>query len=140
MLTVAWNIPVEKKICYNYGILTSGVQPLNTLVLSVIAYYMQSAGLSKWDFIRAVILFGVLNLLLFSLLVYRISLELISENADKTYLKLYCISLALLNFTLFKLFTYGLETGLYLNMFAIVVLYSLKIFKKDIVKFREWIL
>jgi hypothetical protein len=140
MLTVAWNIPIEKKICYNYGILTSGVQPLNTFVFSVIAYYIQYAGLSKWDFVRAVILFGVLNLLLFSFLIYRISLELISENADKTYLKLYCASLTLLNFTLFKLFTYGLETGLYLNLFAIVVLYSLKIFKKDFVKFREWML
>ncbi len=140
MLTVAWNIPIEKKICYNYGILTSGIQPLNTFVFAVIAYYVQYAGLSKWDFVRAVILFGVLNLLLFSLLIYRISLELISENADKTYLKLYCASLTLLNFTLFKLFTYGLETGLYLNMFAIVVLYSLMIFKQDFVKFRQWML
>lgn len=140
MLTVAWNIPIEKRMCYNYGMLTSGVQPLNTLVLSVIAYYMQSAGLDKWDFIRAVILFGALNLLLFSLLIYRITLELISEHADKTYLKLYCASLALLNFTLFKLFTYGLETGLYLNLFALAVLFSLKIFKKDFVKFREWLL
>lgn len=140
MLTVAWNIPIEKKMCYNYGILTSGVQPLNTLVLSVIAYYMQSAGLDKWDFIRAVILFGALNLLLFSFMIYRITTELISEHADKTYLKLYSVSLALLNFTLFKLFTYGLETGLYLNLFALAVLYSLRIFKKDFVRFREWVL
>ena len=125
MLTVAWNIPLEKKICYNYGILTSGVQPLNTVALAVIAYYIQRAGFDKWDFIRAVILFEILNLLLFSLLIYRIALELISENADKTYLKLYCASLTLLNFTLFKLFTYGLETGLYLNLFALVVLFSL---------------
>src|SRR5512143_4158880 len=120
MLTVAWNIPVEKRMCYNFGMLTSGVQPLNTLVLAVIANFLQSAGMDKWDFIRAVILFGILNLFLFSLLVYNISLELISENADKTYLKIYCSSLTLLNFTLFKLFTYGLETGLYLNLFAIV--------------------
>jgi hypothetical protein len=140
MLTVAWNIPIEKKICYNFGILTSGIQPLNTFVFSVIAYFIQNAGLSKWDFIRAIILFEALNLLLFSLLIYRISLKLISENADKTYLKLYCASLTLLNFTLFKLFTYGLETGLYLNLFAFVVLYSLKIFKKDFVMFREWLL
>jgi hypothetical protein len=43
----------------------------------------------------------------------------------------------ILNFTLFKLFTYGLETGLYLNLICISVLYSFGLFARDSVNYKK---
>jgi hypothetical protein len=138
MLTIAWNIPIQKKITYNFGTPTSGVQPLSTFVFSLVAYAVQLFGGDKWIFVRLIIFFESVFLLVFSFLLYRITIVLFPEKRGDNFIKLICACFTLFNFTFFKLFTYGLETGVYINLFALVVLISLRVLAKDSIKLREW--
>jgi hypothetical protein len=127
MLTVAWNIASGDGVSYNQGMPAVGIQPLSTAIYAGVAWIVQSAGGDKWDLIRAVLIFGGLNLLLFGHVVGRITTVLLEDpdSADLGYVLGFVI--AVFNFALFRWFTYGLETGIYLTLLALSVLYTLRI-------------
>jgi hypothetical protein len=122
MLTVAWNIAQGKGFAYNYGIKTTGVQPLATLLYAVTAYLVQSLDGDKYDLARAVIILSALLQVLFSFLIYRLALA-VSVNPVKGLYFLISVCVVLLNFKVLLNFANGLETGLYLVLLAFFFLY-----------------
>lgn len=133
MLTVAWNIAEGRGIVYNFDKPTTGVQPLNTFYYAGLAAIIQALGGGKWLFSRCVLFLGVINLILFAHLAARVavSLSTTSRQLIEAWTYLISFSVALLNFGLFRLFTYGLETGVYLVLIAACMLYSFKVFTKE---------
>lgn len=125
MLTVAWNIAKGYGITYNYNKLTTGIQPLNTLIYACVAWIIQLFQGDKWFFTRTVLFIGVINLLIFSHLNGIIASKLSGTNKSiEPGVYLLTFVLTLFNFGLFRIFTYGLETGLYLIFIALVINYS----------------
>ena len=134
MLTVAWNIQQSHEIAYNYHQLTSGIQPLSTFLYASLAFLVKIMGGDKWTLIRAVIIMNLLLQVLLSYLLVRITDKI---SVKKKFILPLVIIFTLLNFTLFKLFTYGLETGLYLNLICITILYSLALLNLTAVSYKK---
>ncbi|MDX1615910.1 MAG: hypothetical protein R3300_16465 [Candidatus Promineifilaceae bacterium] len=127
MLTVAWNLADTGRLTYNFGELTSGVQPLATVLYGALAFITQQLGGDKWLFTRIVLVFGVINLLVCAHLVGLIAAHLSRQHHNLSDLAYFLAFLAIaFNFELFRWFTYGLETGLYLTLLATAVLLSLR--------------
>jgi hypothetical protein len=114
MLTVAWNTVGGDFFSYNYGQKTTGIQPLGTLIYSGLASVVQQFGGDKWSFVRAVIFLGSILQVIFAFLIGRISRSFFSEGKRADMAFILGAGVALLNFDVFRAFTYGLETGLYL--------------------------
>ena len=128
MLTVAWNIASGQGPVGQPGTKpTTGIQPLATAVLAAIAWLVRSVGGDKWGFVRSVIVFGGVSTVLFSFLLGRLAARLAPAETRVTAASI-TLSLGLGSFFLFRLFTYGLETGVYLIMICVVVLRSLTVF------------
>ncbi len=124
MLSVAWNISSGRGVVYNNNLPTTGIQPLSTAIFALLAWIVQSLGGDKWNFIRVILAFGSVNLLLFGHIVGAIVRKLTDPKVQNLGYALGFIGVVF-NFTLFRLFTYGLETGIYLTLFAITILYTL---------------
>lgn len=125
-LTIAWNIGTGKGITYTLSQPTTGFQPLYVFVLSPIAMFVNLFGGTKIDFLRAVILFSGLLLIIFLITILRLS-KLISKEGNQENKKLFVILLVFFNFKLFINFFNGLETGLYLILICAAIIYSIKI-------------
>jgi len=124
MLTVAWNIASGQGVVYNYGMDTTGIQPLSTAIYAALAWIVQLVGGDKWLFVRSVLLFGSATLLLFAHTIGSLARDLADQGVrDLTYALGFIATV--FNFTLFRSFTYGLETGVYLILFALCLRYSL---------------
>ncbi len=123
MLTVAWNIASGRGLVYNYDLPTTGIQPLATVIYATLAWIVQFFGGDKWFLIRSLVLFGSLSLLLLAQILATIARDLAESRAKELAYTLGFIGV-LFNFTLFRWFTYGLETGVYLVFFALCIKYS----------------
>lgn len=124
MLGVAWNIALGKGITYNFGDATTGIQPLATFLYAGIAKVVQFFEGDKFVFARSTFFFNTLLFIYFAHLIGRLSLRL-NVDLDRRALYLLAFSMSLFNLVLFKHFTYGLETGLYLTLFLLTILFSL---------------
>ncbi len=124
MLTVAWNIARGHGLVYNLDMPTTGVQPLSTLCFALIAKPIQHLG-DRWAFVRSVLVFGALILLLYGHFVGRI-LEHIAPKGSGASAYLLGFTLSVFNFANFRWFTYGLETGIYLTLVAACILFTLR--------------
>ncbi|MBS4034993.1 MAG: hypothetical protein KGZ85_11055 [Ignavibacterium sp.] len=125
MLTVAWNIAEGNGFTYNYGVRTTGVQPLATMLYSVPAYLVQNFGGDKYDFARAIIIFSALLQIIFAFLVFRLAVS-ISKDPDRGLYFLVSVCVMLFNFKVLLNFANGLETGLYLILLSLFFLYWIK--------------
>ena len=124
MMHVAWNLASEHGPVCNEGTIVTGIQPLTTLVYAGLAWIDLHAGGDKWGFLRLVLLFNVLLLPLFAHLVGRIAAVISAQQKVPAYCMGFLLSV--LGFTIFRHFTYGLETGMYLTAFAAAMLFSLR--------------
>jgi hypothetical protein len=115
---------------------TTGIQPLSTALYAVLARIVQFSGGDKWVFIRSILLLGSINLLLFGHIVGTIVRNLSDPQVKGLGYALGFIGVVF-NFALFRLFTYGLETGIYLTSFALCILYTLSLPPKTKLGFRE---
>jgi hypothetical protein len=124
LLLVAWNLALAKGFVANFGAVVTGVQPLVVFVYSIVALIGQSLGGDKFDFVRAIIVFGAVNSLVFAHLVGKLCA--VSMHSEEDRLGVYCLSFSLIlsSFYVFRTFTYGLETGLYLTLIAGTMLYG----------------
>jgi len=131
MLSIAWNIGKGEGFVYNYNQPSTGIQPLSTIIYSLFAVLTINLDLEKWDFIRIIYLLNVGYLLFFGFLMILL-IKKITNNNKISYLLI--LILILFNNGLFRVFTNGLETGLYLNLFLLTIIYSINFFhgKKDI--------
>lgn len=114
MLTIAWNAGRGQGFAYNGGELTTGVQPLSTIVDAAVAGAVQRSGGDKWIFARVMIVVGVLELLLFAAVMRRLTVAITRDEsaANVAFLLVLC------NYAVFRHFTYGLETGVSLILVA----------------------
>ncbi|MCX5896491.1 MAG: hypothetical protein NTZ51_11780, partial [Proteobacteria bacterium] len=138
MLTVAWNLAAKHKIVYNLNKLTTGIQPLSTFIYAALAWIVQFFNGDKWVFIRLVITFNVVSLLLFAHVLGIIAKTLIPNNKSEKY-QAYVLTftIAIFNFSLFCTFGYGLETGIYLIFIAICLLYTLRFANSRKLSFQQ---
>ncbi len=127
MLTVAWNFANSGELIYNYGQRTCGVQPLVTFLYAGVGLMVKLVDGNKWMLIRAVLFLGIINLLIFAFLVRKITVLLLraAEPSFRDVASELAFILTLFSFQLFRLFSYGLETGIYLTTFASCILYTL---------------
>ncbi len=121
LMLVAWNLARGEGLTANFGEVVTGIQPLMTFVLAGVAWMVQLLGGGKFEFARAMILFGGLNAFVFAALVARSTRLALHEDADRESAVTIAFVGALLSFYLFRTFTYGLETGLYLALVAALV-------------------
>lgn len=132
MLTVAWNLAAGRGLAYNFGEPTTGIQPLATLIFGGLAFIVRLAGGDKWTFVRAVIVCGSVTLIAYSYLIMKIAAKLVSalpasERKVAGYAVALSFAMSALDFTLFRIFSYGLETGFYLLCLAATLLVSLQL-------------
>lgn len=130
MLTVAWHLAEGQGIVYNHGKRTSGVQPLATLAYGGLAALTKSFGGDRWTFVRVVLVFGAASFVLFAWVMALIAEEIVSQRPpgrlDARQAGGITALIALSSFYVFRVFTYGLETGLYLLLIGTVLLVSLR--------------
>lgn len=127
MLTIAWNLGQGEGFVYNYDQPSTGVQPLATIVYGIIAFFIQLFDLDKFELIRAVLIFNILLIPLFFLNLKKISILIFNVQSDSA--TFFLLMICFFNNEIFRTFTFGLETGIYLVLFSGVVLYSIKYFK-----------
>jgi len=128
MLSVARNIARGRGIVYNGQKKTTGIQPLATFIYAGFIWIAQKSGGDEWALVRLVMIFGIITHILLAHIIGRISWHLAGErlfDRDGAYALGFC--LALLNFTLFRLSTYGLETPIYLLILSLSVLLTFRI-------------
>jgi hypothetical protein len=126
MLTVAWNMASGRGIVYNYNMPVTGIQPLATALYAIFAWVTQSTGGDQWLFVRSILLLTSVALLLFGHLVGKLAYSLAPLHSKDSAYVLGFLGIVF-NFSIFRLFTYGLETGIYLILFALCILYSPRI-------------
>jgi hypothetical protein len=132
MLTVAWDIAKGHGITYNYNLPTTGIQPLSTFIYAGLAWIVQAYGGDKWIFIRIVLLFGGISLLVFAHLIGCIARRMTEgEKSSGSFAYAFGLLATLFSYTLFRWFTYGLETGLYLICIALFVRSTLDLSKTE---------
>ncbi len=126
MLDVAWNIANNKGISYS-GFPTTGIQPLATFLYSLLAWInINFLGANKWLFVRHIIFFGTITHIIFSYLLGCICTYLYKKKKVNNVL-IFRIgsSLTIFSFGLYRISTYGLETGLYLIGLSYFLLFLL---------------
>lgn len=121
MLTVADNLAVTHHLVYNYDMPATGIQPLATLLFAGIAVVVHRLGGDRWTLIRAIIVFGSILLVVFSWMMAFLAASLAPESRRQLVFGL-AFFLVLFDFTAFRLFTFGLETGVYLCSLAVCML------------------
>jgi len=122
MMTIAWHIAEGKGIKYNLDRSTTGFQPLFTFIQAGIAKLILNAGGDKMDFLRVMIIFSSLLLLLFGFT----DGSVVKKIFPGHYSPLILIFLVLFCYELFYFFNNGLETGFYLIMISLCIIYSFK--------------
>lgn len=126
MLKVGWNLALGRGLSYNGTTPTTGIQPLATFVYGAIAWVVRLMGGGEWAYLRAVIALSAIGVAGFALLMGRLAARLAPPASADRAAALATVLIAC-DFAIFRLFTYGLETGLYLALLAVCVLVSLDI-------------
>lgn len=121
MLAVAWNAALGKGLVGNFDQAVTGIQPLATLLYAALARLVLWCGGDKLTFVRAVIFFGTLNLLLFAHQMGLIAQRLVERGPERQRAHVLAVLATVLSFHAFRVFTYGLETGVYLVALAQLV-------------------
>ena len=123
MLQVAWNTAQGNWFSDPNGKVVTGVQPLVVFLYASVAKLTIMMGGGKDLFVRLIILVNGLLLVMYSHFMGAISARLL--RTPSTYGVGF--TLAAFSFFCFRVFTYGLETGLYLVLFSLFVLYLMRL-------------
>jgi hypothetical protein len=124
MLTVSRQISEGNGFSYNNDIKTTGVHPLATLIYALLFKIVCLFRGDKFFFLRMIILYAAVMLVLFGIVLYLISLKLMPD-ANRAQLLMISFLTSVLNFKLLIEFANGLETGIYLLLLSVCVLYSI---------------
>jgi hypothetical protein len=117
MLTVAWRLASTGTFTYNGDVPTTGVQPLVTMMAAALAVVVRGFNGDEWAFARAMLIAGVLqHLLLYWVLVTLSRSVALPDGRNRSTLALAAALVTLLNYSLFRISTYGLETPLYIAL------------------------
>ena len=121
MLTVAENIAAHGQVMYNGHMEATGIQPLATVVFAGLDWVVQRFHGDRMDLVRCVLILGGVLLLVFAAQVAAITPEACFAGTCHPRPWRWPLLLVLSDYTLFRLFTYGLETGLYLIALAVCI-------------------
>lgn len=126
MLTVADNIATKGHVVYNRGAWATGIQPLATVLFALLDWIVKVFHGSSAALIRSVMLLGAA---LFVVLAWQLSriAAMLAPPSLRRYAAVLAFLLTIFSFTLFRLFTYGLETGIYLILIAACFQITLRI-------------
>jgi hypothetical protein len=113
MLTVADNLATTGHLTYNYGLAATGIQPLATFVFAGLAWFVHLFGGDRFTISRVIILFGSVLSILFAWMLGRLA-ALFAPPERQALVFTFAYLITLFDFSSFRLFTYGLETGIYL--------------------------
>ncbi|HVN31924.1 MAG TPA: hypothetical protein VMT45_08045 [Thermoanaerobaculaceae bacterium] len=127
MLTIAWNLAGGKGMSAGPTQNVTGTQPLATLLYGALAWIVRCLGGDHWVFLRAVIILGTFLLVAFGVVVGKVAAALTAKEERSREAFAVAFTLAAGSFYLFRTFTYGLETGIYLLLLASCVLLSLRL-------------
>lgn len=127
MLSVAWRIAHGDGITVNFSEPVTGIQPLATFLYAALAWIVKSFGGDKLHYVRAVIVFGTACMIALCYLIARIAFLFCRAGSeiDARAASDFAFLIALTSFFIFRLATYGLETGIYLILVACCVVVSL---------------
>ncbi len=139
MLTVADNIAAHGTISYNWGIPATGIQPFTTVVFAGLDLFVRAFGGGPLDLIRTVFLFSSLLFVFFAYQLSRITASICPAEVA-VLAPAVTFLLTLFDYTLFRLFTYGLETGVYLVCIAACVAITVSIVKARTTGTRSMVL
>jgi hypothetical protein len=133
-LTVAWNVAAGKGIVYNFGQPTTGFQPLIILIYSALAFVVQFFKGDQWIFIRTVIVFNTLIFIGLAHIIGRISQKVCNLKNLEREIYSFAYIFTILNFNLYRISTFGLETAVYLTCVAICILTTFNNFENGVSK------
>lgn len=121
LMMAAWRLGAGEGLTANFGETITGVQPLMTLLLAGVAAIIQAFGGDKFDLARAVIVLGGVNILLLAKVVADLAREAAGEGGDAEAARTFAFVSLCASFYVFRIATYGLETGLYLLLIALTL-------------------
>jgi hypothetical protein len=130
MLTVAKNFANGEGFVYNFRIATSGVQPLSTVLYSVVFYTGKVFGLSITTVLRIIIFLSASLLYGIGFLLFVICKRWFTI-VDNDVLFLLCIIFSAFNFEMLVYFSNGLETGIYSILVLLSVFLSTNVVSKN---------
>jgi len=148
--TVAKNIALGKGITDNYGNYITGVQILTTIFQAIIFYFLNLFNNCNFFleklctekiindqvlasfFLRIIIFINCLLIIYFSHLLGKISVLIFGKKNRRHNKKLYFLSILIscTSFYIFRLFTSGYETSLYLILISLFLFFYINIIKK----------
>ena len=128
MIAIGWHLGTGRGFTYG-GEPTTGTQPLMTLVYGAVARASRAAGGDRWTFARAALALNGVLFVAFWAVTYRLARTL-QPDGDRSAIAATTAALTLLDYSLFRVFTYGLETGLYLLIAGACVAASLDIMQR----------
>jgi hypothetical protein len=118
MLSVARSLAEGAGLTYG-GVPTTGIQPMATIIYAAIYWLSDAAGLSAEFPLRAVIVFNVLVLVAVGVMSGRlVEARLGDAGRDSRNAAWIVATIFVVNAGAFRLFTYGLESGIYLALLA----------------------
>jgi hypothetical protein len=128
-LSVAWHLAEGQGLTAHGHTSVTGIQPMFPILLAIPAKLVQWTGGSKWTFIRVVIVLMTLNVCLLPLLTARLAERISNRIRPESdwRVPLVVFLLTITSFSLFRLISYGLETGLYLSLIIVAVLASYRL-------------
>src|SRR5262249_17615960 len=129
MIAIGWHLGTGRGFTYG-GEPTTGTQPLMTLVYGAVARVVEAAGGDRWTFARAALALNGAFFVAFWAVAYRLARKL-QPDGDRPAIAATTAALTLFNYTLFRVFTYGLETGLYLLIAGACVAASIDIMRRE---------
>jgi hypothetical protein len=118
MLTVAENLATTHHLVYNGDLPATGIQPLATFVYAAIAVVVNAFGGDRWTLVRAVIAFGALLCVLFAWQI-AVFAHRFAPSGQRALAFTLAFFLVLFDFSVFRTFIFGLETGVYLCCLAV---------------------
>lgn len=122
MLMVAWNFAQGNGLVGNFDQDVTGIQPLATFIYASLASLVIFFDGDKVDFIRVVILFGTFNFIFFASLMSLLTRRLLGDERCNYTAPFYAAVLSCSSYYIFRLSTYGLETGVYLTCLSLLLL------------------
>jgi len=128
MIAIGWNLGNGQGLSYG-GQPTTGTQPLMTLAYGALASVVHATGGDRWTFARAALALNGALFVAFWPIAYGTARAL-SPSSDRDATAAAAAALTLFNYTLFRLFTYGLETRLYLLLAGSCVLLSIRVLRR----------
>ena len=136
LIVAASNLSEGKGLTGNFGEQITGIQPLIVFIYAVLAKLINFFNFNEIIFLRSIIFFNSLLVILFSFILYKISnLFLKKEDQDTNFLLTFVVTL--FSFHIYRTFCYGLETSLYLVLFSLFVYKFIKIKRSYYVSFYD---